>query len=290
MNREIADKITSEIIDKLQKGTIPWSRPWGTGETPQSLTTQKEYRGINRWILWAAGYTSPFWTTYRTAQKLGGHVRKGEKGTPILYWNVRYMRDGKTVKNYDSLNDTERAECVAVPFSKIAYVFNVEQCEGLPIPEREVRHVELIAESEKLITEYFGRENAPTLQHANIGRSYYSPIYDIVNVPPQGNFASDPEYYSTLFHEMVHSTGHPSRLARLTPAHFADEPYSKEELIAELGACMLCALVGIAERTIDNSASYIDSWIQALKGDSTLVISAASQSEKAVDYIKGEQE
>lgn len=276
-------KITAQIVSMLEDGVVPWRKPWdAAGSVPTSLSTGKAYRGINQMILgmqsMMANYGSPYWGTYRQIAAQGGQVKKGERSTSVILWKPfeRENADGETVKAF---------------FMTTFAIFNAEQADwpnGMPTPNTEDRNHDPIAEAEALAAAYFA--NGPSLSHGG-DRAYYSPSADAVRVPEMGTFYSAGGYYSTLFHEMIHSTGHASRLDRdgVTEGHFfGSEDYSKEELVAEMGAAFLCAATGIApDETLANSASYIASWLRALKNDSQMIVQAASKAQRAADYAQG---
>lgn len=267
--------ITNRIVEELEKGVVPWRRPWRT-LPPANLVSKKPYRGINVFLLALQGYGSQYWLTYRQAQALGGNIRRGEHGTKIVFWKF----DSYETETADG--ETEERKSA---FLRYYTVFNLEQCEGLKAllalpPVFPIQSAEEIAK---------GMPNPPAFEQGF--RAAYIPSRDVVTMPSRAAFESQAEYYSTLFHELTHSTGHPKRLAREgfdTPQRFGSDSYSREELIAEMGSAMLCGVAGIEQVTIANSAAYLKTWIARLKADSKLVISAASAAQKAADYIRGE--
>jgi antirestriction protein ArdC len=273
------DLVTNRIIEALERGTAPWRKPWRTGQTwAANLVTRKPYRGINQFLLHlTSDYTSPYWVTYKQAADLGGHVRKGEKGTPIVFVGQGTAKD-------ESAKDTDAAK--SFTFLKSYTVFNAEQCEGLELPADETvtrTPHERIEAAEAIVAGYSDKPAITTAAQA-----WYRPSTDTVGIPALDLFDAPQHYYATLFHELAHSTGHQSRCKRdgiLAQAGFGSEIYSKEELIAEMTAAFLCAEVGID--TVEPSASYLKSWITVLKGDNRLVVSAAAKAQQAFDYIKG---
>ncbi len=278
----VYELITSRIMEKLAQGVIPWQRPW-SGGAPKNLLSGKPYRGINVFLLTAQGYASPYWLTFVQAQELGAHVRRGEKGTLIVFW-----------KRHEAEPQEEEAEepspSERKPLLRYYYVFNLEQVEGLD-------SVKALAKAERKFTPrtaceqvVAGMPQRPTILHQE-PRAFYRPLTDTVNIPARALFRSPQEYYSTLFHELSHATGHQKRLARPTLMDlcpFGSTNYSKEELVAEMGAAFLCGHCGIENTTVDNSAAYIGSWLTRLRNDKTLVILAAAQAQKAADYILGQ--
>jgi antirestriction protein ArdC len=267
--------VTSRILAELEKGQVPWRKPWRT-LPPANLVSKKPYRGINVFLLALTGDGSQYWLTYRQAQALGGNVRKGEHGTKIVFWKF---------DKYETETADGEAEERKSAFLRYYTVFNLEQTEGLKAllalpPARPIESAEAIAQ---------GMPNPPAFEQDS--QAAYIPSRDTVTMPSRTAFESQAEYYSTLFHELTHSTGHAKRLARErfdTPQKFGSESYSREELIAEMGSAMLCGVAGIEQSTLANSAAYLKSWIARLKADSKLVVSAASAAQKAADYIRGE--
>ena len=275
MRRDAYQAIADRIITLLEKGTVPWHKPWGGEQLhPRNLTSGKKYRGINTFVLSTAEFESPYWITYKQAADRDGHVRKGEKGFPCVFWNW-------TEKDNP---DTGQAEKYA--FLKYYTVFNAEQCEGIEYPRIELpenQHTPIEA-CERLVREM---PHQPEIRHGGHSASY-SPLADLVRMPQPERFDDPESYYSTLFHELTHSTGHASRIARpgmVKPTGFGSAAYAKEELTAEMGAAFLCGHTGIERTAIDNSASYISSWLKRLKNDSRLVVTAGAQAQKAADYI-----
>ncbi len=269
------EAITARMIQLLEGGTVPWHKPWKSGRGhPKNLVSGKEYRGINAFMLSSAKCDSPYWLTFKQAKDRGGTVRKGEHGYPCVYWN-------STVKE-----DPERGERREIRFLRYYTVFNVLQCEGIEYP-REVTHplgFNVLETCDRVVAEM---PSPPRIEHGSERASYY-PSCDTLKMPHQKSFESPESYYSVLFHELVHSTGHESRLARqgiTDEILFGSDKYSKEELIAEMGAAFLCGRAEIESKVIENSASYISSWLERLRNDRRLVVTAASQAQKAADYI-----
>jgi antirestriction protein ArdC len=282
--------VTDRIIASLKSGVIPWEKPWKApthnGDTfPRNFRTGRPYRGINVFLLWSSPYSSPFWLTFKQALDLKGNVRKGEKGTQIVFYKQLVRRDAKTLATPGEKND--RAPFVLTYHT----VFNVEQCENLQIPTLEaatpLTEIETDEACEAIVNAW---ETRPTLHLTSEteGRAYYRPRTDAVHMPLRSRFVDAAHYYSTLFHELVHSTGHESRLSRTFGERFGDDLYSKEELVAETGAAFLCAFAGIAsDRTERNTTAYIQNWIQKLEADNRLIVQAAGNAQKAVDLITG---
>lgn len=275
----VYEVITDRIIKLLEEGVIPWHRPWGGPEDfPRNLVSGKQYRGINAFLLAVARYESPFWLTFKQAKRRGGSVRKGEKGYPCIYWN------------WTGIEDEETGETRQRPFLKHYTVFNVEQCEDVSYPKAELPNSEFspIEVCETLVE---CMPHAPPIEYGGT-RAAYDPSIDQVIMPKPELFHSPEDFYSTLFHELIHSTGHASRLARPSiqrPKAFGSPLYIKEELIAEMGAAYLCGHTGIENKIIENSAAYIADWLRRLRKDNRLVIHAAGNAQKASDYILNKQ-
>jgi antirestriction protein ArdC len=282
MSESVYQLVTKKIIEKLESGVVPWRKPWLSGE-PANLVSQREYSGINKFLLGCNQYSSRFWLTFNQANKLGGTIRKGEKSSIVTFWK----RNLYTKTNVET-NEAETRQGFLLRYFN---VFNLDQTQG--IAEKlgltgESKVVPNLGVCDAIVR---GMPNRPAIVGSL--NAWYSPIADQVGMPSINSFNGSEEYYSTLFHELIHSTGHRSRLHREqfdNPVRFGSESYSKEELIAELGASMLCGVSGIAPRTLDNSASYLKSWIDRLRGDSRLIVSAASAAQKASDFILGKSQ
>ena len=269
--------VTEHVVKQLESGTAPWRRPWAT-QLPCNLVSHKPYQGINIFLLAAQSKPSAYWLTFNQAAKLGGSVKKGEHASTVVFWSV-----GK-----EKLN--EKTGKVSKPFLlRYYHVFNLSQTEGiahkLGLAEASAKPVADIAACEQIVC---NMPNRPKIMEA--GAAWYRPSSDTVGIPDKAKFHASEGFYATLFHELTHSTGHASRIGREGIEQlngFGSETYSREELIAEMGAAMLCGVTGIAPTTLDNSAAYLRSWIERLRGDSKLLISAASAAQKAANYIRG---
>jgi antirestriction protein ArdC len=274
--------VTRRIIEALEQGVVPWHKPWKNvrGVGPTSMSTGKEYRGINVWILaveqMLKGYSSPYWLTFKQAKERGGSVRKGEEGTQIVLW--------KPFKKKVEKDGQEREE----RFLMLRYftVFNVDQCDGIEAPAiEEIPERDPIETAEAIVQSYVGR---PEVKHGG-NRAYYSPALDYIQMPKTGQFHDAEGYYATLFHELAHSTGHESRLARkslISPTPFGTPDYSREELVAELAAAFVCGEAGIPVN-VEQSAAYLQSWLKVLKDDRKMLVQAAAQAQKAADLMQG---
>jgi antirestriction protein ArdC len=284
MKADAYQVISDRVITLLEQGTILWQKPWQSGDLmPRNLMSRKGYRGVNVFLLHAMSYQSPFWLTFNQAKDLGGTVKRGEKACPVVFWKW--------------LDTEENGQAKRIPFLRYYSVFNVGQCEGIPqdkIPSlnSNQRQHSPIAEAERAVEAMPKRPEVKT----GLDRAFYSPSGDFVGMPSPEQFRSGEDFYSVLFHELTHSTGHETRLNRKGVSasdgewsSFGSTPYAKEELVAEMGAAFLCGHAGIVERTLDNSAAYIKSWLNRLKDDPRLVVQAAAQAQKAADFILNKQ-
>jgi antirestriction protein ArdC len=286
---DLYTRVTNEIVAQLEAGTRPWLQPWqathGAGEVSRPLRFNAvAYRGINVVLLWLAAmrhrFVSPLWMTYRQAAELGGQVRRGEKGSLVVYAS-RFTR-------CETDDDGEEHE-YDVPFMKSYSVFNSEQIDGLPAryyaKAEPTRHpIERIERAER----FFGHTGAD-IRHGG-GLAYYSPASDFVQMPPFQSFRDAESYYATLAHEATHWTKHPSRLAHeFGRQRWGDEGYSMEELVAEMGSAFLCADIGITPEVRDDHAAYIASWLRVLKNEKRAVFAAAAHAQRAADYLHGLQ-
>lgn len=264
--------ITDRILEALSKGIVPWRQPWSCS-MPRNIVSNREYRGVNVLLLQSSGFSSPFWMTFRQAKTLNGSVKRGEHGCPIIYWNVCDAEEEDKGKRH--------------AFLRYFTVFNLEQTEGIAAPPQVERApFNPIDKCEEVLTTY---KDCPRIEHGG-NRAFYLPAHDRVQLPPRGAFDRAEDYYATLYHELAHASGARHRLARpgvVDAARFASHAYSKEELVAEIGAAFLCAHAGIAPQTFDQSAAYISFWASALKSDPRMVVDASSQAAKAVDLILG---
>ncbi len=263
--------VTARIIEKLESGVIPWRQPW-INTNPVNWVTGKPYRGVNAWLLESGEYA-----TFNQIKTAGGKVIKGSQAHMVVFWK------------WLEKEDEESKEIVKIPFLRFYNVFEINtQVEGLQSKRKETTFAHNpIEEAEKIVAGY---QNAPVITFAP-GRAFYAPLADKISVPPINDYPNPNEYYSTMFHEMVHSTGHKERLNREGVARdqiaFGDELYSKEELVAEMGAAMLCGVAGIDNHTLEMNSSYIQSWLRKLKEDKKLIVTAAGQAQKASDFILG---
>lgn len=278
--------ITDRIVDQLEQGVIPWQKPWSGVQGAISHTTGMRYSLLNQMLL---GCRSGEFVTFKEAQREGGHIKKGEKASMIVFW--KFMESAKRDDNGNVVHGADGKPIMeSMPFLRYYNVFHIDQCEGLqprfaedPKPGE---HLSPDDAADRIVEDYVQRSGVKlTIEHSD--RAFYSPVSDSVTVPELAQYTCISEYYSTLFHELTHSTGHVSRLNRLSKeASFGSELYSKEELIAELGAAFLVNHVGLeTDGSFHNSAGYIQSWLKALKDDKKLIVSAAGKADKAVVMI-----
>ncbi len=277
-------QITDTLVALLKEGVVAWHKPWSVpGGEPQNLISRKPYRGINPFLLNLTPYASPFWLTFNQARKLGAMVRKGEKASPIWFW--KFWTPGKKSRRPA---ETDTRDDEGIPILRRYCVFNVEQIDGLDgrvpeLPGDERTEWQRIEAAEAIVE---AMPQRPTIEHAGRAAVYY-PTTDLVRMPERDRFESGETYFSTIYHELTHATGHPSRLDRngCGLARFGSPTYSREELVAEMGAAFLSGQAGIEHATLDASASYLNHWIAKLKGDPTLAVRAAGAAQKAADFI-----
>ncbi len=276
MSNAAYEKVTAAIISALESGVVPWRKPW-TGMVPMNGETHRPYRGINSLVLGSCGNADPRWLTWNGVQRLGGKVRRGERSSPVVLWKFCEERDasGEVVQR--------------VPFLRYFSVWNVAQCDGLSLMPLSalipITNHNPIAAAEAVIANMPQR---PVIEHGQ-DAAWYRPGSDVVGMPGRERFRAIEAYYSTLFHELAHATGHSSRLNRqeVTRAtFFGSEEYSREELVAEFAAAFLCNHAGI-DSTRDQSAAYVGSWLRALRDDGRMAVWAAGRAQKAADFILG---
>lgn len=282
MGFDIFAAVTDRIIEALEKGTVPWKKPWvGTGNSCISYSTGRQYSLLNCILL---GMKAGEYASFNQVVQAGGHVRKGERSRIVVFW--------KPIEKQNP--DTGEIETHFI--LRYYNVFHLDQCEGIEPrwrasmitePGKDLKPDE---RAEKVIRGYVERSGVKLMIQKS-DKAYYQPATDQVVVPLLSQYGEQAEYYSTLLHELTHSTGHASRLNRLKDVAAFGADYSREELVAEIGSAFLMNHVGLeTPSTFDNSAAYIQGWLSALKNDKRLVVSAAGAAEKAVKYILGEQE
>jgi antirestriction protein ArdC len=287
--KDTYQEVTDTVIKALEEGTVIWQSSWNDAGLPKNITTNINYRGWN--IFWLnfhtmlKGYQAPFYLTYKQAQQLGGTIKKGESGTKIVYWaTIELKKDAENIDAKATATD-EVKQTRLVP--KAHTVFNIAQTEGIEFPTitPSIKSpLQKIAACEQVVADM---PNRPIMITSGAS-AYYSPVSDTLVIPSLNSSTSSEGYYSTLFHELAHSTGHESRLNRkelVNSDGFGNTNYAKEELTAEMTAAFLCAITGIHQPTIANSAAYIQNWLKALRNDKTLIIKAAAQAQKVCDFI-----
>lgn len=282
---DVYTRVTSHIVEELERGVRPWLKPWNAENAAGRITRPlrhngQPYNGVNVLMLWAsaeiAGYSCPFWLTFQQAKELGGHVKKGQHGSPVVYASTFKKKE-------QDANGAEIEE--DIPFLKEYTVFNAEQCEGLP------KHYYTLAEPPK--------ENIQRIEHAETfyantkadirtggNQAYYASGLDYVQMPPLEAFRDAESHAATLAHEMTHWTRHESRLNReFGRKRWGDEAYAMEELVAELGSAFLCADLKITPEVRDDHAAYLANWLKVLKDDKRAIFTAASHASKAAEYL-----
>ena len=277
MNNKIAKIVTQKIIEELKNGNIIWLKSWQND--PISYQTKKSYNGINHWILNLTSmkneYNDNLWLTYKQTTRLKGNVKKGEHGTPIIFFQM---------VEYADKDNEEKIK--RIPLLKYFNVFNIAQCEKIDIPEwYNNKENQEIVPCEDI---YTNMKNKPILKHGS-EKSFYNPTDDYIQIPDITKFNNSNFYYATLYHEMIHSTGNEKRLNRNIKNNFGTPDYAKEELTAEIGSSILNHHTGInSEELFKNNTAYIQSWLKALTDDPSLLKTASSKAEKAVKYILNE--
>lgn len=275
MAKNVYEMVTDRIIEELEKGVIPWKKPWKSiSNGAYNRVSKKPYSLLNQLMLKHEGE----YATFKQWQEMGGKIKKGAKSEFVVFWkmlSVEEEKDGATITK-------------TIPMLRYYNVFHISQVEGIePLEAVETIHNEPIEEAEKVKNGYSVRENIQFIEEVG-NKAFYSPSGDYICIPCKEQFEKINEYYSTAFHEMIHSTGHKKRLDRLVNAKFGSEKYSKEELVAEIGSAMILNELGIeTPDTFENSTAYIQSWLQVLKNDNKFIVSASGKAEKAVKYIIG---
>jgi len=278
MKRDLYQTVTDRIVAQLEAGTLPWVKGWATGGSmvPMNAVSERPYSGINVLLYWASaeqGWARPRFLTFKQAKDAGGHVRKGEHGMPLYFFKQL------------TVSDKASGEDKTIPMLKEYTVFNVSQCEGLSdrLANGECALIQNNQQREGLADQFISATGADFREGA--GAPCYVPSKDFVTVPRFAEFHDCPEYYAAAFHELVHWTGHKSRLDRDLKSRFDVDAYAMEELVAELGAAFLCAEFGF-DNAHANQASYLDHWLKVLKADNRAIFTAASKAQKAADYLR----
>lgn len=282
MSKSVYEMVTDRIINQLEQGVIPWQKPWtGVRSGAYNRISKKSYSLLNQMLLKHKGE----YATFKQWQDLGGHVRKGEKSEIVVFWKIQPIEEEK---------EDGTKEVKQIPLLRYFNVFHISQVDGVePLSKDALNEIEPIEKAESILYSYWTKENI-TVEHVAGDKAYYSPSLDMIHLPLFEQFISANEYYSTAFHESIHSTMKESRCDRAEDRKgklvaFGSNEYSKEELVAEIGSASLMNIIGIeTNKSFRNSSAYIQNWLSVLKNDVKFIVSASSKAEKAVDYILGE--
>lgn len=281
MKKSVYEMITERIIEELENGVIPWQKPWsGTHSGAYNRISNKPYSLLNQMLLKHDGE----YASFKQWSDLGGKIRKGEKSEVVTFWKIQQVEE---------INEDGEKAIKQLPLLRYYNVFHISQVDGVePKEQLEISELEPIEEAEKIKLDYMNREHLQ-IRETISDKAFYLPTADYIQVPCKEQYQNIEEFYSTLFHKIVHSTGHKSRLDRKDIKdclYKGDENYSKEELTAELGSAFLINMLDIeTEKSFRNSSAYIQSWLRVLKNDTHFIVSASSRAEKAVKYILNEQ-
>lgn len=284
MSKSVYEMVTDRIINQLENNVIPWQKPWtGIRSGAYNRISKKSYSLLNQMLLKFDGE----YATYKQWESLGGHVRRGETSEIVVFWKIQPVEE----EHEDGTKEIKQ-----IPFLRYYNVFHISQVDGVePLPAEELKDIEPIEKADQILNDYWTRENI-TVEHKAGDDAYYSPIRDMIRLPLFEQFTSANEYYSTAFHESVHSTMKESRCNRAEERKgklvaFGSDDYSKEELVAEIGSANLMNIIGIeTANSFKNSSAYIQNWLSVLKSDVKFIVSASSKAEKAVKYILNEAE
>lgn len=282
MSKSVYEMVTERIISQLKNNIIPWEKPWtGIRSGAYNRISMKPYSILNQMLLKHQGE----YATFKQWQDLGGHVRKGEKSEIVVFWKIQPIEEEKE----DGTKETKQ-----IPLLRYFNVFHISQVDGVePLSKDALNDIEPIEKADNVLYDYWTRENI-TVEHIANDKAYYSPSCDLIHLPLFEQFKDAAEYYSTAFHESVHSTMKESRCNRAEERKgklvaFGSDDYSKEELVAEIGSATIMNMLGIeTNKSFRNSTAYIQNWLSVLKNDVKFIVSASSKAEKAVDYILGE--
>lgn len=283
MSINVYELVTNRIIEQLENNIVPWEKPWsGTLDSAFNRVSKKPYSILNQMLLKYDGE----YASFKQWKDLGGHIRKGEKSEIVVFWKMYPIKEKQD-------DGTEIIK--TIPLLKYINVFHISQVDGVePLKQKVTHDIEPIEKAEKILNDYWNRENI-TIEHVKGDKAFYSPMFDKIQLPLFEQFKQSEEYYSTAFHESVHSTMKTSRCNRQEDrkgkvVSFASDEYSKEELCAEVGSAQLMNIVGIEiTKSFRNSTAYIQSWLKVLRNDNKFIVSASSKAEKAVNYILGIQ-
>lgn len=288
LKTDVYARVTNRIIADLEQGVRPWLKPWSNGQGGGQVARPLRhnglpYSGINVVLLWCdameKGFSASTWMTYKQAEQLGAHVRKGESGSLVVYAD-RY----KKTETNDKGEEVDRE----IPFMKAYTVFNIEQIEGLPETYRPAVSPRPQPFQPLEAAEAFFAGTGATFRHGG-NRAFYAPGPDLIQLPPAETFRDAESYVATKAHELIHWTGAEGRMAREFGKRFGDTAYAREELVAELGAAFLCADLGVTAEPREDHAAYLASWLEVLKEDKRAIFSAAAHAQRASDFLHGLQ-
>ena len=279
MGKSVYEMVTDRIISQLKQGVIPWQKPWtGIRSGAYNRISKKNYSLLNQMLLQYEGE----YATFKQWESLGGHVRKGEKSEIVVFWKIQPVED---------IKEDGTKQVKQIPLLRYFNVFHISQVDGVePLPKDALNDIEPIEKAESILHDYWNRENI-TVEHVKGNDAYYSPSRDLIRLPLFEQFTDANEYYSTAFHESVHSTMKENRCNRTEDRKgrlvaFGSNEYSKEELVAEIGSANLMNIIGIeTKKSFRNSTAYIQNWLSVLKNDVKFIVSASGRAEKAADYI-----
>lgn len=283
MSINVYELVTNRIIEQLENNIVPWEKPWsGTLDGAFNRVSKKPYSILNQMLLKYDGE----YASFKQWKDLGGHIRKGEKSEIVVFWKMYPIKEKQD-------DGTEIIK--TIPLLKYINVFHISQVDGVePLKQKVTHDIEPIDKAEKILNDYWNRENI-TIEHVKGDKAFYSPMFDKIQLPLFEQFKQSEEYYSTAFHESIHSTMKTSRCNRQEDrkgkvVSFGSEEYSKEELVSEVGSAQLINIVGVeTTKSFRNSTAYIQSWLKVLRNDNKFIVSASSKAEKAVNYILGIQ-
>lgn len=282
MSKSVYEMVTDRIISQLEQNVIPWQKPWtGVRSGAFNRVSKKNYSLINQMLLKHDGE----YATFKQWQDLGGHIRKGEKSEIVVFWKIQPVEE----EQEDGTKVVKQ-----IPLLRYYNVFHISQVDGVePLKENALHNIEPIEKAENILHGYWTRENIK-VEHVAGDEAYYLPTHDMIRLPLFEQFNDSSEYYSTAFHESVHSTMKETRCNRAEDRKgklvaFGSDDYSKEELVAEIGSATIMNIIGIETRkSFRNSSAYIQNWLSVLRNDVKFIVSASSKAEKAVNYILGE--
>ncbi len=283
---KVYEYVTERVIAMLDRGTIPWARPWKGGERPRSGVSHKEYRGINALMLHCAqmenGWSVPYWYTFKQIKEHGGRVKKGERSSMVVFWKPFSPKD----KAGNVVVDPKTGQDMVRWMTKYYNVFNAQQFTGgpqSPVDDDAPQGAGILETAEALLMGYIHGDNPPKWD--TNPQAHYCPSTDTVAMPEKDRFHTTEGYYAVAFHECGHSTGHSSRLNRPKGNTFGSPGYASEELTAEMTAAFCMGIAGSDEPIIENTAAYIESWRTKISDDPRLVVNAAQRAQKAADLI-----